>query len=423
MIKGPKGCPDILPDKTESLYIVISSIRKIVESFGYREIITPIFEHREIFERSVGENTDIVEKEMYTFKDKGGRDLSLRPEGTASVMRAYIEHGMKSLPQPVKLYYFGPMFRYERPQKGRQRQFFHFGIEALGDESPYLDVEVIDLALIILRKLGLKDLSVKINSIGCKRCRPKYREALREYLKPRYEKLCDDCKRRFYSNPLRILDCKKESCKRETEEAPRIIDFLCDECKGHFKKVLELLDILGVRYEIDNRLVRGLDYYTRTVFEVQSGDLGSQNAVLGGGRYDDLSESMGGKKTPGVGFAIGIERLMILLEKTGNLPYRKRKTIYILPISEADYIDAFKLYMDLGEEGNSVFIPYKSKKLKSGITDAVKRGASYLIIVGGEEKKRGNVILRDLSKKVQEEISFMDIKERIKQLEERNGEE
>lgn len=421
MIKGPKGCPDILPDRSALLYRTISIIRETVEKFGYKEIITPIFEHREIFERSVGENTDIVEKEMYTFEDKGGRTLSLRPEGTASVVRAYIEHGMRSLPQPVKLYYFGPMFRYERPQMGRQRQFFHFGIEALGDESPYLDVEVIILSLIILKKLGLKNLSVKINSIGCKKCRPAYKSALKEYLRPRFEELCDDCKRRFYTNPLRILDCKKESCRRVTEDAPKLLDFLCDECREHFNKVLKLLDVLNVNYSIDNRLVRGLDYYTRTVFEVQSEDLGAQNAVLGGGRYDDLSESMGGRKTPGVGFAIGVERLMILLEKTGNLPEKDENIFYILPISEKDYIDAFKFYMDLGKEGFNVFIPYRYKKIKSGITDALKRKASYLILFGGEERERGNVVVKDLIKGVQEEVPLVDIAKKLKNLEEKNG--
>ncbi|HPB34706.1 MAG TPA: histidine--tRNA ligase, partial [Caldisericia bacterium] len=270
MIKGPKGAPDILPDKSKSIRVVIDKIIKIVENFGYKEIILPIFEHSEVFERTVGEDTDIVEKEMYTFFDKSGRKLSLRPEGTAQTVRAYLENNLKTQIQPVKFFYFGPMFRYERPQKGRFRQFFHFGIEALGDEKPELDVEVISISLQILESLGLKDLSVSLNSIGDIEERNVYKEKLKSFLKTKYSDLCDDCKKRLEKNPLRILDCKKEDCINVTKNSPKIIDYLSNESKNHFEKILSMLDDLKIKYEINNRLVRGLDYYNRTVFEVFS---------------------------------------------------------------------------------------------------------------------------------------------------------
>ncbi|NLI56147.1 histidine--tRNA ligase [bacterium] len=406
MIKGPKGAPDILPDKSKSIRVVIDKIIKIVENFGYKEIILPIFEHSEVFERTVGEDTDIVEKEMYTFFDKSGMKLSLRPEGTAQTVRAYLENNLKTLTHPVKFFYFGPMFRYERPQKGRFRQFFHFGIEALGDEKPELDVEVISISLQILESLGLKDLSVSLNSIGDIEERNVYKEKLKSFLRKRYSELCDDCKKRLEKNPLRILDCKKESCINVTKDAPKIIDYLSNESKNHFEKILSMLDDLKIKYEINNRLVRGLDYYNRTVFEVFSSDLGAQNAVLGGGRYDYLSEYLGGDRVPGVGFAMGVERLIMLLENKNLLPKDEKNIIFISPLSKEYFEEAFKFYINLGKSNFSLYFPYNFKNIKTSISNALKMNIDYMIIYGGDELKNGFIIFKDLIKEEQQLIKI-----------------
>jgi len=406
MIKGPKGAPDILPDKSKSIRVVIDKIIKIVENFGYKEIILPIFEHSEVFERTVGEDTDIVEKEMYTFFDKSGRKLSLRPEGTAQTVRAYLENNLKTLTHPVKFFYFGPMFRYERPQKGRFRQFFHFGIEALGDEKPELDVEVISISLQILESLGLKDLSVSLNSIGDIEERNVYKEKLKSFLRTRYSELCDDCKKRLEKNPLRILDCKKESCINVTKNAPKIIDYLSNESKNHFEKILSMLDDLKIKYEINNKLVRGLDYYNRTVFEVFSSDLGAQNAVLGGGRYDYLSEYLGGERVPGVGFAMGVERLIMLLESKNLLPKDEKNIIFISPLSKEYFEETFKFYINLGKSNFSLYFPYNFKNIKTSVSNALKMNINYMIIYGGDELKNGFIIFKDLIKEEQQLIKI-----------------
>ena len=406
MIKGPKGAPDILPEKSKSIRVVIDKIIKIVENFGYKEIILPIFEHSEVFERTVGEETDIVEKEMYTFYDKSGRKLSLRPEGTAQTVRAYLENNFKTLPQPVKLFYFGPMFRYERPQKGRFREFYHFGIEAIGEDKPELDVEVIFISFQILKSLGLKDLKVTINSIGDIQDRNIYKEKLKSYLRKRYDELCEDCKRRLEKNPLRVLDCKKESCINVTNDAPKIIDHLSIESKNHFEKILSMLKSLNIEYEINNRLVRGLDYYNRTVFEVFSSDLGAQNAVLGGGRYDYLSEYLGGEKIPGVGFAIGIERLIMILESKNIVPKDEKNVIFVSPLSKEYYEETFNFYINLGSSNFSVYFPYNFKNIKTSITNSLKMNINYMIIYGGDELKNGFVIFKDLKKEKQELIKI-----------------
>lgn len=404
MIKGPKGAPDILPDKSKIIRIVVDKLAKIVENFGYKEIILPIFEHSEVFERTVGEETDIVEKEMYTFFDKSGRKLSLRPEGTAQTVRAYLENNFKSLPQPVKLFYFGPMFRYERPQKGRFRQFFHFGIESLGEDKPELDVEVIAISHQILKSLGLSNLTVVINSIGDIKDRNVYKEKLKSFLKTKYNELCDDCKKRLEKNPLRVLDCKKESCIKATNYAPKIIDHLSIESKSHFEKILSMLEHLNIKYEINNRLVRGLDYYNRTVFEVFSTDLGSQNAILGGGRYDYLSEYLGGDRVPAVGFAIGIERLIMVLESKKVIPETKRNVLFITPLTKEYYLDAFNFYINLGNANFSVYFQYNFKNLKNTIANSLKMNINYMIIYGGDELKNGYIIFKDLKKEKQELI-------------------
>lgn len=406
MIKGPKGAPDILPDKTKNIRTVVDKIIKIVENFGYKEIILPVFEYSEVFERTVGEETDIVEKEMYTFYDKSGRKLSLRPEGTAQVVRAYLENNFKSLPQPVKLFYFGLMFRYERPQKGRFRQFFHFGIEAIGEDKPELDVEVITISNLILKSLGLSNLSVVINSIGDIKERNIYKEKLKNFLKIKYDELCEDCKKRLEKNPLRVLDCKKESCIKATNDAPKIIDYLSIENKDHFEKILSMLKDLNINYEINNRLVRGLDYYNRTVFEVYSSDLGSQNAILGGGRYDYLSEYLGDDKIPAVGFAIGIERLIMVLESKNAIPTINKNVLFITPLSKEYYLEAFNFYLKLGNSNFSVYFPYNFKNIKTTITNSLKMNINYMIIYGGDELKDGYIIFKDLKKGRQELIKI-----------------
>lgn len=417
MIKGPKGAPDILPEKVEKIKKVIDKLRNFVEKFGYREIVLPIFEHSEIFERSVGEETDIVQKEMYTFYDKGGRKLCLRPEGTAQVVRSYLENNLKQLPQPVKLYYFGPMFRYEKPQKGRFREFYHFGIEALGEESPNLDVEVIYISIKAMENFGLKDLSIQINSIGDIEERKEYKKVLINYLKDKESELCDDCKKRLYTNPLRVLDCKNEKCIKVTEKSPKILDYIKGESREHFDKVLKKLDELKINYELNHRLVRGLDYYNRTVFEVISKDLGAQNSILGGGRYDYLSSFIGGEKVPGVGFAIGVERLTLVLESKNLIEDSKRKIISISPLSKEYLEDAFNFYLELGKDGFNVIFPYNFKNLKESISYSLKRNANFMIIYGGDELKDGFLIFKDLEKETQTKIKIVDIINLLREVE------
>jgi histidyl-tRNA synthetase len=417
MIKGPKGAPDILPDKSEKIKLVIDKLRNFVEKFGYREIILPIFEHSEVFERTVGEETDIVQKEMYTFYDKGGRKLCLRPEGTAQVVRSYLENNLKQLPQPVKLYYFGPMFRYEKPQKGRFREFYHFGIEALGEDSPKLDVEIIYIAIKSLEFLGLKDLFIYINSIGDIEERIKYKEDLKNYLFDKIDLLCEDCKKRLNTNPLRVLDCKNEKCIRVTENSPKILDYLTEESKKHFEIILNKLDKLKIPYKLNHRLVRGLDYYNRTVFEVISEDLGSQNAVLGGGRYDYLSNYLQGEKVPGVGFAIGVERLILILETKNLIQDKKRKIISITPLNKDFYEESFYFYLYFGSKGFNVIFPYNFKNLKESISYSLKRDARYLIIYGGDELKDGYLIVKDLKKETQFKVKKDEIIKYLQEVE------
>jgi histidyl-tRNA synthetase len=417
MIKGPKGAPDILPDKSEKIKLVIDKLRNFVEKFGYREIILPIFEHSEVFERTVGEETDIVQKEMYTFYDKGGRKLCLRPEGTAQVVRSYLENNLKQLPQPVKLYYFGPMFRYEKPQKGRFREFYHFGIEALGEDSPKLDVEIIYIAIKSLEFLGLKDLFIYINSIGDIEERIKYKEDLKNYLFDKIDLLCEDCKKRLNTNPLRVLDCKNEKCIRVTENSPKILDYLSEESKKHFEIILNKLDKLKIPYKLNHRLVRGLDYYNRTVFEVISEDLGSQNAVLGGGRYDYLSNYLQGEKVPGVGFAIGVERLILILETKNLIQDKKRKIISITPLNKDFYEESFYFYLYFGSKGFNVLFPYNFKNLKESISYSLKRDARYLIIYGGDELKDGYLIVKDLEKEKQFKVKKDEIIKYLQEVE------
>lgn len=406
-ITAPRGVRDVLPDESWKWAYVLGQFRGLAESFGFSEVHLPIFEHTELFSRGIGDTTDVVEKEMYTFEDQAGRSLTLRPEATASMVRSYLEHHMASGPQPVKLWCAGPMFRYEKPQKGRYRQFWQLDVEVLGSVNPLVDVEIIGLSLELYRRLGMTNLEVVVNSVGCPVCRPAYREALQSYLRPHLGELCGSCRSRFDRNPLRILDCKNETCKAITEGAPDVMDSLCDECSGHFAAVRRGLDLLGARTHIDKRLVRGLDYYTKTAYEVLSGDLGAQNAVCGGGRYDNLAESIGGPHVPGVGFASGIERIVLTMEQQGcSFGRAPSLDAFVVCVDEAVRDEAVKLLYALRREGLGADMDYQGRSVKTQFKTASQ--AAFACILGGDEAARGVVAVKEMATGNQEELPFDD---------------
>ncbi|MEA3284571.1 MAG: histidine--tRNA ligase [Synergistota bacterium] len=406
-IKAPRGVRDILPDDSWKWGHTLNMSRKIADLFSYKEVHLPIFEHTELFARGIGDTTDVVEKEMYTFEDKGGRSITLRPELTASMVRCYLEHSMNGGPQPVKLWGSGPMFRYERPQKGRYRQFWQLDFEALGSDSPLVDLEVIMTAIELFRNLGMSNLEVVINSVGCPECRPAYREALMDYLRPYLDELCGTCQNRFDRNPLRILDCKNDRCKEITDGAPAIFETLCDECSEHFKAVTSGLDSLGIVYHVDKRLVRGLDYYTKTAFEVQSGDLGAQNAVCGGGRYDNLSEAIGGPHVPGVGFAAGLDRIVLTMEQQGcDFGRKPTPDVFVVCADEIARSLAVDVLYRLRREGISADMDYLGRSMKAQMKSAVNGGSSVACIVGGDELDKGVVTVKDLSRSEQTQVEL-----------------
>ncbi len=411
-IKTVKGFKDIFGIDAQIFEEIEKVTSSVASSFGYKFIVLPTVEYAELFDRTIGDATDIVEKEMFKFTDKGERTLALRPEMTASVARSFIEHHFETQPSPFKVYYFGPCYRYENPQKGRYREFYQFGIEALGDISPVLDAEVINVAIKIVERFDIKNLKVKLNSIGCRVCRPNYKKALIEALEPHYNELCEDCKRRLYTNPMRVLDCKKESQELKNN-LPKISDYLCDECKNHFKELKTLLQQLDIPFEIDNTLVRGLDYYSKTVFEVISEDLGAQNALLGGGRYDYLVEDLGGRKTPGVGFAMGIERLMEILKKS-NYKLQSVGNVYI--VYDRNFIQtAYEIANKLRELNYIVEIDHKGDGIKKQIERASKRGANASVIIGEEEAKKQTVIVKNMKSGEQVEMNKNAIVEAIRE--------
>ncbi len=402
---APRGTFDVLPDASAVWQFIESSARKIFEDANYREIRTPIFESTELFARSIGSTTDIVTKEMYTFQDKKGRSLTLRPEETAPVVRACLENNLIGQDKVTKLYYIGPMFRYERPQAGRFRQFHQVGVEAFGSGDPMLDVEVINLAVSLFGKLGLKDLSVNINSVGCPECRPKFQEELKRYFGSKINEMCEDCKKRLEFNPLRILDCKNEVCQKYIEKAPAPLDYICGKCKTSFEKVTACLKDLKVDFEINNRLVRGLDYYTGTTFEVISGKLGAQNAVCGGGRYDGLVEELGGRSTPAVGFAVGVERIIEILKSlTVKIPSDQLK-VFIASMGEEAGKAGLRLLRELRGLGISADMDYIDRGLKAKMKAADRSGAKYVAIIGDEELKKKVVVLKNMKDGTQKEIA------------------
>ncbi len=410
-IQAIKGVKDILPGEVEVWQFIENKARALFETYGFSEIRAPVFEYTELFSRSIGETTDIVEKEMYTFEDTTGKKITLRPEGTAPVVRAYIEHQLYNKAHITKLYYFGPMFRHERPQAGRYRQFYQIGTEVFGIDSPILDAEVLSMLSKIMEAIDVKGLELQINSLGCKDCRPRYKEALKQFLKDKHPLLCENCQRRMDRNPLRVLDCKSKTCKDAVKDAPVILDYLCDFCKQHFDKVKDTLNTLKVPYSINPRLVRGLDYYTKTTFELVSFNLGAQNAVAAGGRYDGLVEELGGPKTPGIGFAIGVERLVSLMKKD-NFKTNK-PDIFIATLGDESKNITVALMDSLRKKGIRAETDYEGSSLKSQMRKADKLGARYVLIIGDDEIKKGTALLRDMEKKTQEEAAINKIVETL----------
>ncbi|HBJ1645574.1 histidine--tRNA ligase [Clostridium botulinum] len=390
-MQAPKGTKDMLPQDAYKWHYVENTFRDVVKAYGIREIRTPMFEHTELFLRGVGDTTDIVQKEMYTFNDKGNRSVTLKPEGTAPAVRAFIENRLFNEAQPTKLFYITPTFRYENVQKGRLRQFHQCGIEIFGSKEPTMDVEAIKVAMDTLSKLGLKSLSLHINNLGCPTCRAKYNEALKKFLEENYENLCDTCKSRFEKNPMRILDCKERKCHEITKNAPQILEYVCEECETHFNKVKEYLDILEIPYIVDQGIVRGLDYYTKTIFEIINDDF----TVCGGGRYDKLVEELGGPEMPAVGFAIGEERIIMTLENEGiEIPNENMVDLYIGARGDAEKKYAFKLVHDLRSLGVKCEINHMGRSIKAEMKYANKIGSKFTTILGEDELENNRINLK-----------------------------
>ena len=403
--KAVRGTRDVLPEEWPYWEYIEGAIRKIAALYGYKRIATPILEETGLYVRGVGEGTDIVDKEMYTFEDRGGRSLTLRPEFTAGIMRAYLENGLYVRPKPVKLYSIGPIFRYERPEAGRYRQHTQFNVEAIGEQDPALDFEVISLALHFFRELGLSKISLQLNSTGCPRCRPAYVRELVAYYEDKRDAVCADCRRRLERNPLRVLDCKVEQCQPVIAEAPNIRDHLCDDCRQHFDTLLHYLDAARIPYEINPRLVRGLDYYTKTVFEVWVQGIGSQNAICGGGRYDGLIEELGGPPTPGIGFGSGIERLVLTLQEQGiSVGHESGPAVYVVHLGEEAKLEAVKLVQQLRRQGVPSLVSFGSRSLKAQLRDANRAGARAVIVIGEEELRDGRFQVKWLDTGEQEGV-------------------
>lgn len=406
MINIPKGTKDVLPADSYKWQYVEGVARETARLFNLKEIRTPVFEHTEVFLRGVGDTTDIVTKEMYTFRDKGDRSITLKPEGTAGVARSFIENGLAGGVLPAKMYYIIPAFRYERPQAGRLREFHQFGVEIFGAEGADTDAEVIALADSLLKNLGLR-VKLHINSIGCPACRAAYNKALREYFSPHLEALCYDCKTRFEKNPLRLLDCKEEGCRKINAAAPTILEYLCPECAAHFEALKTYLSLAGIAYEIDPRIVRGLDYYTRTVFEFVSDDIGAQGTVCGGGRYDGLIAELGGAPAPAVGFAAGIERLLLVMEATGvDIPRPEGPTVYLAGLDDACREKAFGLCVKLRAAGIVAETDHMKRSVKAQFKYADKLGAKYVAVIGGNELESGAMNVKRMATSESETVTF-----------------
>ena len=411
MINIPKGTKDMLPNEAYKWHYVEDVARQTAHSFGFKEIRTPTFEHTELFLRGVGETTDIVNKEMYTFNDKGDRSMTLRPEGTAGVARSYIENGLVQNGLPLKTYYIASIFRYEKPQNGRLREHHQFGVEMYGSDLPKADVEIISLAYAFLRNVGLTELALNINSIGCKECRAKYNQALKEYIGANLESMCATCKSRFEKNPLRILDCKEDRCKTITAGAPKILDYLCDDCQTHFDGVQKGLKSLDIPFTVNAGIVRGLDYYTRTVFEFVSTDIGAQGTVCGGGRYNHLVEEVGGKPTPAAGFGLGLERLLLVLENTNNLRAEEKGIdVYVAPLGERASDESQVICQKLRQAGLSAETDLMGRSLKAQMKYADKINAHYVAILGDDELDQGVATVKNMAEGESKQVSLEDLK-------------
>jgi len=402
---------DILPEEIGVWHFLEDCVREVFHAFGFREIRVPALEKTELFCRSIGEETDIVAKEMYTFLDKSDHSLTLRPEGTASVMRSYIEHQLHQTSQISRLYYLGPMFRYERPQKGRYRQFHQIGAEVIGEDSPLVDAQLLVMLDHFFKRIGITDAQLQINSIGCPECRPRYRQALLDFLAGKLEVLCGDCQRRYQNNPLRVLDCKVKSCQDACLEAPSVLDYLCTSCAGHFGTLQKLLENLKVPFKINPRMVRGLDYYTKTTFEMVTGSLGAQNALAAGGRYDGLIESLGGPPLPGIGFAIGMERLVLMKGKDA-VP-APAIDIFLATMGQEPLEKSFLLLADLQRNNIQAEMDFSGKSLKAQLRRADKAGARYVLILGEDELVRNEALLKNMEKGTQETVPLENIETRL----------
>ena len=392
--KAIKGTKDVLPGEVYKNQYIESTCLSVAENFGYKEMRTPVFEHTELFQRGVGDTTDVVQKEMYTFDDKGGRSITLRPEGTAGAARSFLENGLSNEALPQKICYLTSCYRYEKPQAGRLREFHQFGIECFGADSPLADAEMIALANQIFKELGVKDLHLEINSIGCPTCRAEYHKALKEYFSQYTDELCATCNERLERNPMRILDCKSPVCKSISENAPVVLDYLCDECKEHFEKVKTYLDAVGIEYIINPKIVRGLDYYTKTVFEFVSDSIGSQGTVCGGGRYDGLLEQLGGQHTPSLGFGMGLERLQLVMEaQECEFPQPNTPDLFIVSMGEKAVLKALEIAKDMRDEGFSVVYDLNGRSLRAQMKYADKLNAKYNVVIGDDEVDKKIVTL------------------------------
>jgi histidyl-tRNA synthetase len=413
-IKAPKGTKDILPEQMPAWRYVEKTFAEVCRLFGFEEIRTPTFEQTELFARGVGDTSDIVRKQMYTFDDLGGRSMTLRPEGTAGVVRAVIENKIYAAPQPTKFRYKIPCFRYEKPQSGRLREFHQFGVEIFGSRDMLADAEVIALADTFLKRLAITNYSLHINSIGCPECRAEYREALKKFFAPVYDELCDTCKSRFESNPMRILDCKSQICQNLAQGAPVILDYICDDCAEAFADLQRNLELLGIDFEIDAGIVRGLDYYTKTAFEFVSDAVGAQGTICGGGRYDKLAEEIGGPEMPGVGFGLGIERLLLAIEDAGAYAgEREVPTVFIAYVGDAPKSAALKFIAELRAQNISVVMDDMGRGMKQQMKCADRSGAKFTVIIGGDELDAGEVTLRDMATGEQERITLAALPTRL----------
>jgi histidyl-tRNA synthetase len=409
-VRSIRGFNDILPETIKRWQFIEERARKTFELYGFSEIRPPVVEFTEIFARSIGTTTDIVEKEMYSFTDRDGSSITLRPEGTAGVVRSFIENSLYARAAITKLYYLGMMFRHERPQKGRYRGFYQIGAELFGTNDPYADAEIINMLWEFLKSVGITGLvRLEISSLGDGNCRPEYKRKLNDYFRPWRNELCDNCRRRLEVNPLRILDCKESKCKEISKDAPSMLESLCENCEEHFEKVRESLSNFGIKYILNPRIVRGLDYYTRTVFEITTEKLGAQNAVAAGGRYDGLVEELGGPSTPAVGFSIGMERLVSLHEIVAPDAFQKEMEVFIAFLGEETKKESFKLAYDLRMRGVSVDMDYEGRSLKSQLKRADKLGVKFTVILGDEELKRGKMKLRNMLESLEEEIDLGDV--------------